>query len=199
MFDLTSISNIIKSLNWILTLGKSDIVHVQKETDNLIRELSKSLTNLWDVTRELTKHSESDFTKERFDEAYDYFYSFYLGHENISTARTHCSTVQRDVGRIKFKIAKILHTDIGKWTDVDQKLSGIVDADDAILGDYDNCIDTLYNRVQVIRHHLDAGDVDSARQGYGSLKRDLENDIEQLRQGVATMEAAINHVRKFAG
>lgn len=33
-------SNIIKSLNWILTLGRSDIVHVQDETASLIRELS---------------------------------------------------------------------------------------------------------------------------------------------------------------
>ena len=71
MLDLAIIKNIIATLNWILTLGKSDVTHVQKETDNLVRELSMSLTNLWDVITEITKLSESTITKEQFEDAYD--------------------------------------------------------------------------------------------------------------------------------
>lgn len=72
-------------------------------------------------------------------------------------------------------------------------------ADDVILGDYDNCLEILHNRLKVIRQDLQSGDVESARQSYQSLKRDLQNDIEQLRQGVTMMEAATNHVRRLAG
>lgn len=199
MLDLTSIKNIIDTLNWILTLGKSDLVQVQNETDELIRELSASLIHLWDVTTEITKSSASAITEVEFENTYQYFYRFYLGDPNISIARTHCSNISRDVDRIKFKLANILHTDIGKWSEIDLQLSSIIHNDIDILMDYDNCIKTLHDRMLAIRGNFKTGDTASAQKLYSTLKKELENDIEQLRLGVATMEKAINHVRKTSG
>jgi hypothetical protein len=105
----------------------------------------------------------------------------------------------REVRRIKFKLANILHTDIGKWDEAKEKFDSIAEQDPAILQDYNRCIASLENRMKEIREHFDAGDVTSARKSYGTLKRDLENDIKRLREGVATMEQAINHVNEITG
>ena len=199
MLDLTAVQAIIGFLNWTLTLGKSDLEHVQKETDELIRDLSASLTNLWDVTVEVTKFADTTVTKEDFEGVYDYFYQFFLGDENVSSARTHCGHVERDVGRVKFRLAKALQTDIGEWTEVDQKLSGIIHQDGRILTDYDNCIDTLHDKLRKIQQDFDSGAVAAARESYSTLKRGLRDDIEQLRLGVKAMDEAINHVRTVSG
>jgi hypothetical protein len=199
MFEFKTINGIMESLNWIITLGKSDIDGVKEETNELIRELSKSLKNLWDITKEITKIPVNHLTKEKFDDRYDYFFTFYLGDENISAARTHCGNVLRDVKRIKFKLAKILHTNIGKWKEADEKLNSIVEEYPNILEDYNKSIASLESRMKEIRAHFDSRDVASARQSYATLKRDLENDIKRLRKGVLIMEEAIEHVNKITG
>ena len=199
MFDLMTIQGIIGTLKWVLTLGKSEVIHVKKETDEVINEPSKSLMNLWDIMKEITNLSEVDFTKEQFENRYDYFLNFYFGDRNISAARTHCGNVVREVDRIKFKLAKILHTNIGRWEEADKKLSYLKEADPVILYDYDSCISSLHDRMKLIKGHFDAGEVTSAMQSYSTLKIDLENDINQLREGVETMELAINHINKIAG
>jgi hypothetical protein len=75
MLELKTINSIIESLEWILTLGKSEIVDVKKETNEVIKELSKSLINLWDATKEITKISKVDLTKEKFEDRWDYFFT----------------------------------------------------------------------------------------------------------------------------
>jgi hypothetical protein len=199
MFEFTTIKGIIDSFSWILTLGKSELVHVKSETNEVISELSKSLRSLWDVTKEIANLSEVDLTKEQFEDRWDYFFSFYVGDQNISAARTHCGNVMRDVERIKFKLAKILHTDIGRWRDVDKALISIIEEDPVILENYDACIASLENRMSEIRGHFDAGDVVLARQSYATLKQDIEDDIRQLREGIVTMEQAIDHVNRISG
>ena len=66
MLDLGSVRAIIDTFSWMLTLGHSDVARVKTEIDELIRELSKSLTSLWDIVREVTKTPEADLTKDKF-------------------------------------------------------------------------------------------------------------------------------------
>src|SRR5262245_1009020 len=162
MLTFPSIKAIVGALGWLLTLGKSEVKHVQDEIGDLIRELSKSLVSLWDVTVTITGIPEAEFSATSFEEKWDYFVRFYVGPQNISVARTHCGKVQRAIGRITFKLAKVFDTDLGKWREATEKFRDIVDADRHLLEDYDTCIETLRSRLEGIRGDLKDNDVAEA-------------------------------------
>jgi hypothetical protein len=180
-------------------LGKGAVKHVQDEIEDLIRELSKSLVSLWDVTVTITGIPETEFKEASFEENWDYFQRFYLGPQNISVARTHCGNVQRAIDRITFKVAKVFHTDLGKWGEATEKFRDIVDADRQLLTDYDTCIETLRGRLAGIRGDLEDKDVPEAGRAYAALKHELEGDIQQLHQGIKAMKAASDHIRGVIG
>jgi hypothetical protein len=100
MLELGSVKTAIEGLMWLCTLGKSEVKSVKKEAAELIQDLSKSLTSLWDVTTQMTNIPANKFDKELFETRWDYFFRYYLGPENISKARTHCGNVTRDMDRI---------------------------------------------------------------------------------------------------
>lgn len=199
MLDLFGVQKTITALDWILSLGKSELIYVQSQTTSLIHELSMSLTSLWEITSDISSIPKAEFNAERFGAIYDYFYTFYLSNDNIASARTHCSNVVREVKRIKFKLGKLLHTDLGRWQEADQKLDLMQLTDGLILKEYDACLSNLYSRLQDIRFDIENNDIASGLQAYLSLKQDLEVDIEQLRLGVKKMEAALNHVQTITG
>jgi hypothetical protein len=165
MLDLSSIKASVDAIAWIATLGGSDVRNVRDETDELLQELSRSLKSLWDVTREITRLSPSDFNEKSFEAVYDYFKGFYLDPADISKARTHCGNVERTVGRIKFKLASILHTDMGKWEETSQHLGTIIGQDGNILDSYDRSIAVLNAVLQDIYERLVQGDREGALAG----------------------------------
>jgi hypothetical protein len=107
--------------------------------------------------------------------------------------------VERAVGRIKFKLAQFLHTDLGKWTEADDKLSEIVTADPVILGEYDSAIDNLHCRLKEVREGFASSDVQKARNLYSQLLTDLEPDIERMRTGVSQMKDALERIQRISG
>jgi len=55
MFEqLASLKAILSNLEWVLSLGASDVKHVKEDTDKLIHDLGASLVSLWDLTTTLT-------------------------------------------------------------------------------------------------------------------------------------------------
>jgi hypothetical protein len=198
MLELGTIKEIVKALEWIATLGKSEIKDYKNEVNDLISELSKSLTNLWDVVKQLTAIKEKNFSKDSFHEVYDYFFSFYAGDWNISPARTHCGNVIRSTNRIKFKVSKRLHGDLGRWKEIDKKIDFIGSADPVILDEYDGSIQKIDSRLKEIRKAID-NDIEDAKKQYFSLKDNLRSDIRFLKNGVKKMEIAIDHVNKHTG
>ena len=117
---------------------------------------------------------------------------------NISPSRTNCGNVIRSKNRIKFKVSKKLHGDLGRWEEVDKKIEFIGNADPVILDEYDSSIQKIDNRLQEIRKAIDY-DIESAKKQYLCLKNDLKSDIRFLKNGVKKMVIAIDYVNKHTG
>jgi len=199
MLDLKSIQEIANALVWISSLGLSEVKGVKTDVEELISELSKSLVNLWEIVKTVTAIDESEFTKEKFEDIYDYFLEFYFGDRNISQTRTHCGNVERTANRIKFKFAKVLHTDIGKWNEADEQLNLIVTRDGAILREYDASISKIDSGLRKIKDMLEGENYSIGKQRYFSLKKEMEDDVKQLKNGVNAMEQAFNHINQIVG
>jgi hypothetical protein len=199
MLDLTSIKEIGSVLNWIATLGKKEIQGVKEQIRELIGHLSASVVSLWDAAKEITRLKEGEFTKESFNEIYDYFIGFYLQPGEISSARTHCSVVARDVGRIKVQFAKTLHTDLGRWAEADEKFQTITNADSALLETYDASLNKLKLHLDVIRQRVEANQIAEAEAEYFKLKDKLRSDVLEMREGISKMNTAYAHLERIAG
>jgi len=196
MLDLASIKEIVATLSWLLTLGASEIKHVKFQTEELIHHLSASLVSLWDVTLQVTRLTEQDFSRQNFESISDYFFRFYLDPANISKARTHCGEVARDIDRILFKLTTILRTDIGKWDEAKKNFDKIVYDDGKILSSFQRSIDTLKAELEAVRDKLNAGDIDAAKHLYFGLKGKLTADITKMNASVKVMQQALEHVRR---
>jgi hypothetical protein len=213
MLELKSVEGIVNALAWISSLGLSEVKGVKTDVEELISELSKSLVNLWEVVKTVTAIDDGEFTKEKFEGIYDYFINFYVGDWNISKARTHCGNVERTADRIKFKFVKVLHTDIGKWNEADEKLQLIVDRDGQILHEYDASISKIDSSLREIKDLLEEENSSvSQRKYFGlkknpsvsqrkyfGLKKEMEDDIRQLKNGINAMEQAYNHINQILG
>lgn len=198
MLKLTSIQEIIKALVWISSLGLSEVKGAKDDIKELISQLSSSLVNLWKVVKTVTAIDESEFTNKRFEDIYDYFVEYYVGDWNISQARTHCGDVERTAKRIKSKFVRVLHTDIGKWEEVEEQLKLIVNCDGEILQEYDASINKIDSSLREIKDLL-KGNSSIGEQKYFSLKKEIEDDIKQLKKGVNVMEQAFNHINRIVG
>ena len=199
MLNLISIKEIANAFKWILGIGKDDIKHVRDETEELLHHLSKSVKSLRQVVSEVTSLSESEFDDKRFSKIYDHFKLFYLYPEHQDKARTHCSDLQRDIGRIEHKLAHVLRTDLGKWKLAKNALGCIIDGDLAILESYSDCIKDLDSRLKRIQADLESGHESRARESYLQMKKDLSADIEELRSAIQIMREADAHIRTISG
>ena len=201
MLDLGTISTIIGAISWLHSFGKEDIKDVKKETTELLNDLSKSLVNLYDLTeaigslsKKASRLSDVEFV-EAFENVQDYASRFYFDQSTISSARTHCSAVQRDAERIKFKLVKFLRTNIGKWDEANQHLDNIIHDDGRIMHDYDSNMSRLKQELSEVSTLLQNRKTVEARQKYEALGNALQDDLNQLREGVDRMQAAFTHMR----
>jgi hypothetical protein len=74
---------------------------VKREIQELIQDVSNSLTNVWDLTAENTNIRPDKLDKAHINGKHDYFYRYYLGKENISSARTHHQTSHWTLGELR--------------------------------------------------------------------------------------------------
>lgn len=192
--DLTTAVGIGKSLEWFLTLGRSELRQVRGDAEELLNDARKSLVSLWDVATEVTRIDPDDLTKQNFKAVYEYFTQFYLNPENISAARTHCGYVKRDVQRLTFKLGKLLNTDLGRWKEAETHLNDIIVNDPVFIGSYDRSITEIHEHLQAINESFRAGDVPKARKQYATMCKSLRPDIMQLKELVTTMEKANQHL-----
>lgn len=199
ILDLWGLRQSASILKWLANWEPTHVKVVQQEMDDLVNNLTMSLKNLHTAVCEITDLPPEKLDRKSFEAKYDYFINFYLGHENISMARTHCGNVERDVKRMRFKLERAGFTDVGEWQSVDQFIDEIKSGDDMLLQSYDNSVSEIQRRLDGIKTELESGNVSEARSKYLQLKKDLTADILELNKGKNAMERAKNHLRKVLG
>ena len=198
MLNLATVKPIVDGIVWLASLGASEIRQVKDETQELLRHLSKSLKSLWEVTREVAKLSDQSF-KSEFPGVYDYFKKFYYDLEAFEGARTHCSDLKRDVGRITFKLSVFLRTDIGKWSQAYQELNlGLLD-DVSYMQEYRENFELLNTKLNEIQSLLQQGKDEDALKAYQILRSDLSRDLDHLNDYIDRMRKSDTYIREIVG
>ena len=198
MLNLATVKPIVDGIVWLASLGASEIKHVKDETQELLTHLARSLKSLWEVTREVAKLSDQSFQSE-FPGVYDYFKKFYYDLEAFEGARTHCSDLKRNVGRITFRLSVFLRTDIGKWSQAYQQLNLSLLEDVSYMHEYRENFELLNTKLNAIQSLLQEGKHADALNAYQILRNDLSRDLDHLNNYINSMRKSDSYIRELVG
>jgi hypothetical protein len=134
-----------------------------------------------------------------FAGVYDYFKNFYCDLEATEGARTHCSDLKRDVGRITFKLPVCLGTDVGKWSQACQELNLALLEDVSYMRDYRENCELLNTNLNEIQGLLQQGKEEDALTGYQELRNDRSRDLDYLNDCINRMKKSDLYFREMVG
>jgi hypothetical protein len=196
--NLPTINPILDGLNWILSLSSSDTKNLKEEIEELIADLSKSLRGLWNITREISNFPDENLERN-FPCLYTHFKCFYYGNEAFQAVRTHCSSLQRDLDRVRFKVSFFIRADLGKWKDANNSLQFGLLNDINYENDYRQNYENLNTRLSEINESFRGGHSEQASQLFTLLKKDLQQDLDYLHNHIKVLEDTNEHIRINVG
>lgn len=194
MIDLTKLPDLLNPFGWLAQLGKGDIDHVKTEITDLLQHSSQSLRTLIDLDDTLADIPLHEFTPGKFWPIANHSFWFFTSPEAAQKARTHCTDIQRDIGRINFMMAKVLRTEGLDWKGVNQAFAALLDADHDYLSAYEAELVRLGTELQAIGQILDSGDTPRAWNQYQALRTSIQTSRQSLSNQIALMQKAQTNI-----
>ena len=185
---------LLSSLDWFLSIGKGDVEHIKGEIADLLQHSSQSLKSLLEMSDILEDIPMGDFSQQTFGPIANHCLWFFTSPHAAQQARTHCTDIQRDVARIKFKMAKILRTENQDWKGIDDAFRRLMDADHYYLHHYEMELGRIGSELSDIGNLLDKGKTKEAWQRYVDLRKSLTHSRKSLSREIAKMQQAQTHV-----
>ncbi len=195
MSDLISHLKVLLSpLKWFLSIGKEDVDHVKVEIADLLQHSSQSLKSLLELSTVLEEIPRKKFSQETFGPIGNHYLLFFTSPQAAQQARTHCTDIQRDVARIKFKMSKILRTENRDWKGIDKAFQGLMDADHYYLHHYEHELMRIGSILSDISELLKNKKTDAAWKQYLELRKSLTRSCTSLANEIAKMQRAQTHI-----
>lgn len=194
--DLSGAKELAKGLQWLSSLGESDTKKVRDELQDLLLHCSQTLKSFVQLAEVLYEIKKEAFNTESFLDVFFHCSANYTSPEGARKARSHCTDIQRDIQRIKFKLAKVLRSELGQWSSVDEDFSKLVDADEDFLDSFETDMERVQRELEQILELIES-DTESAWERYESLRTSLIKSVSGLRKELRTMERAENHIRRM--
>jgi hypothetical protein len=198
IFDPLSLKAYVDAFAWLITLGASEVKGAKKDIEQLIDLIAVSLLSFHDLAKEISRTEASTLTSKSFRDIHDYFRTFYFGQLNVSKARTHCGDVERQIDKITFRFARLLHTELGKWKAAKKHFSQITHGDGAIIQAFEGATLRLDFEFKVIAQLLNDRKTKEARARYAALRATVDTEADEINKAVTAMRKAYSHVQRIA-
>ena len=165
------------------------------ELQDLLNHCSQTIKSSAELAESLYKLKPEEFSEDTFLPVYFHCVTNYTSPEAARHARSHCTDIMRDVERIKFKVTKILRTEIGHWTSLDEAFAKFSNADDDFLDQFEKDMQLVDAELQQIFNLIQTNQ-QAAWQKYDQLRITLAADLAKLSGEFRKMREAEDHVRK---
>jgi hypothetical protein len=192
--NINPFKELVNGFAWCLTLGQADTEHIKGEIEDLLMHCSQSLKSLLELTDTLKEIPLAQFTEQNFWPVANHCFWFFTSPGAAQKARTHCTDIQRDVGRITFRMAKILRTEDANWKGIDVAFRNLLHGDMDFLECYEGELQRIGDEVTEIGKLLTNKDVDKAWEKYNLLRSSLLSSRQALSQEIAMMQKAQTHI-----
>ena len=187
----------VSGFAWCLKLGKEDTEHIKGEIEDLLNHSSQSLKSLIELTDTVQEIPQAQFSQRTFGPVANHCRWFFTSPEAAQRARTHCTDVDRDIGRINFKMAKILRTEGADWKGIGVAFSALLDADRTFLNEYSEELERIGKELDAIDELLNRGDTESGWKRYTALRDSLLTSKRSLSDEIALMQKAQTHIHQL--
>jgi hypothetical protein len=195
MFDVAALKAFLGPLAWFLTLGKSDTEQMRAEIGDLLHDTGQSIRTLLELEEILSGVDKRRFSERTFSQVYFHCRYTYTGADAPERAWTHCGDILRDLRRISFKAAKLLRTEWGEWSQIDESFNVLADSDRRFLYDFGRALQKLGEELDTVLGLLKEGQKQLAWSRFTSLREELRRDVAGLQDVVTALRKADDHVR----
>jgi hypothetical protein len=120
-----------RAVKWLSDFGRDDLHEVRQEIAGLLDELWASHRADIELRLQITSVKDKEFGRN-FPALYNYWQRAYFNSEDFKRTRTHCGEIRRRVDSVTFRLVRIGRTDLGKWGEIDEYFSQLMDADDVL-------------------------------------------------------------------
>ncbi|MCL4801152.1 MAG: hypothetical protein KJ025_16275 [Burkholderiales bacterium] len=195
MLDLTGVKALGETFLWFLSLGESDAKQIRDELQDLLSHCSQTLKSLGELTEALYGMKPEQFTEQTYLPVYFHCVNNYTSPEAARRARSHCTDIQRDVARMRFKLTRLLRTEIGSWKSLDAAFGRLVDADEDFLDQFEKDMSRVDRELTEVVGLL-GKDRQEAWRRYEELRSALLQDLAGLSKEFRNMREAEDHIRR---
>lgn len=199
IFNPLSLKPYVDAFAWLITLGASEVKGAKKDIEQLINLVSESLLSFHDLAKQISDTEPQTLTTKSFRDIHDYFRTFYFGQKNISKARTHCGDVERQIDKIAFRFARLLHTDLGKWKKAKKHFKQIIYHDGEIIHAFEDATGRLEAEFKAIARLLKARKTKEAQRRFASLRATVDSEADEINKGISAMRKAYDHIQRTVG
>jgi len=196
MFTLQPFQEFLNPFGWFMKLGKADTDQIKGEIGDLLQHCSQSLKSLIELGDTLEEIKADEFTEQRYWRVANHCFWFFTTPDAAQKARTHCTDIERDVGRINFKMSKILRTEAGNWKGIDDAFRTLMDADRGFLDQYERELIAVGKELQDIGGLLKS-DPQASWQRYEMLRSTMAKSRQSLSNEIMNMQKAQVHIHKL--
>lgn len=194
---INTFKEFVDGFAWCLKLGKADTEHIKGEIEDLLNHSSQSLKSLIELTDTVQDIPQAQFSQQTFGPVANHCRCFFTSPDAAQKARTHCTDIHRDIGRIDFKMAKILRTEGADWKGINGAFSALLNADVDFLSQYSEELERIGKELDVIDELLQKGDAEPAWKRYVALRDSLLTSKRSLSDEIALMQKAQTHVHEL--
>jgi hypothetical protein len=196
MLDIGQIKFLAASFDWFLNIGASDAKKVRDELQDLLNHCAQTIKSAVELGETLYQVKSEDFSEDTFRPIFFHCVKNYTSPEAARQARSHCTDIERDVARIKFRLTRLLRADNLQWNSLDQAFARFSDADGDFLVQFERDMQLVQSELQEILT-LTRTDPQQAWQKYEQLRETLTADLAKLTGELKKMRDAEDHIRRI--
>jgi len=196
MLGIGQIKFLAESFDWFLGIGATDASKIKDELQDLLGHCAQTVKAAAELTESLYALKPEEFSQTTFMPIFLHCVKNYTSVDAARRARSHCTDIERDVARIKFRLARILRAENLQWQSLDQAFARFADADGDFLVQFEHDMQLVETELQQIRN-LVGSDPHQAWQKYENLRETLAADLANLSGELKKMQQAEDHVRRI--
>ena len=196
MLSIGQIKFLSETFDWFLNIGAADAKKMRDGLQDLLGHCAQTIKAAAELAEALYQIKAEEFSEDTFRPIFLHCVKNYTSPEAARQARSHCTDIQRDVGRIKFRLAKVLRADDLQWKSLDQQFARFADADGDFLVQFEHDMQLVQTELQEILG-LTQTDCRQAWQKYEKLRTTLLADLSKLTAELKKMREAEDHIRKI--
>src|SRR5687768_8499367 len=106
MLGIGQIKFLAASFDWFLGIGASDASKIKDELQDLLGHCAQTVKAAAELTQSLYAFKPEEFSKATFMPVFPHCVQNYTSGDAARRARSQCTDIERDVARIKFRLAK---------------------------------------------------------------------------------------------